>query len=90
MLEAWPLELTTCTVQVRAVVPMLTGTRICVPVTEVGVKAPMQLSDTFGEDWKPLPVMVSVWGELDAVIGFGLSETIVGGGVTFDQEVARL
>ena len=33
------MELTTCTVQVRAVVPTLTGTRICVLVTDVGVNA---------------------------------------------------
>ena len=68
-------------------VPTLTDTRICVLLTEVGATAvlPVQFKTTFSEDWNPLPAMVSGWLELDAGMGLGLSETIVGGGVTLDQ-----
>jgi hypothetical protein len=61
--EASPLELVTCTVHVRAVVPTLTGTWITVLLTEVTVPTvalPQLPSATFSPDTNPLPLMVSV------------------------------
>ena len=46
---------------------------------------PVQPNTTFDPTRNPVPAMVSVWFELDPVMGFGLSEVIAGAGVTVDQ-----
>src|ERR1017187_5509048 len=88
LLEASPLGLTTCTVQVRAVAPTSISARICVlltkaicPPLKVVVGPPAYPTIAFNPVplTKPLPLMVMTWLALAPVSGLGVTLPTTGG-----------
>src|ERR1043166_252401 len=87
--DDWPFGLVRVTLHARAEVPTATSARTCALLMNaiwlplrVGSGPPgyVRLTLTPAADWKPLPLMVSTWLEVEPVIGFGLRLAMAGGG----------